>query len=173
MPIITYVVFRGTGKREHHGLRKLGHLGLQFPESRRYYGWHPAPAEETPDLERILKTHERPVQGQVYDDTAVFYDAAAQARRGERTTVYAWNCVCDEDTLHTALTRFEQQLEHPNPPWYELPPRDPSQVMPPHLNNCVTWPRTLGLPVLDERGSIVHAIENLQARLGWYSLDLS
>ena len=159
---VTMVVFRGTGTPHPEPLIQLGHVGIHFAGDHRIWGFHPHPSTLTPDLEQILKTHRHPVRGMVYDDTAVFVHAAALAAHGARTIVYQATHMLSIDTLGTAYMILLDQLHSEGRGlWYELPPRDLSQAMPPHVNNCVTWPRTLGLPILNANGSIRHTVEAL------------
>jgi hypothetical protein len=157
------LAFRGTGMYSPVGLITFGHIGIQLAGDPIIYGFHPTPEEEArygASLSDALKQH-APIEGCVYDDTDVFVYAAQLARQGERCRVWMDTQRVMPWTFSSIRRRLDQQLAEQPPMRYQFPPRD-GTPMPPGVDNCATWPRTIGMTPLDPTGQVRTIIARLE-----------
>jgi hypothetical protein len=168
MKKVYLIGFRGTGFRDakfrgEPALIRAGHVGIAFEGAEdRILGFHPTPEavaavggdEAAIDWLKARKT----LDGALQEDYSIFVRAAELVQRGARTTV--WQLIVevpDED-----FERIRQQAIA----WYNerkvfayaFPPEEPM----PDRDNCATFPRRLGLPLLDPIGQIKDYVRVLE-----------
>jgi hypothetical protein len=168
MKKIYLIGFRGTGFRDEkfkkeNALIRSGHVGFYFDDKDKIIlGFHPtgkaieAIGGEEAAIEWLKQKHT--LDGTLQQDYSVFQRAAELAEQGARTQVWQMGIdVSDEDFERTQEQAFE---------WYNtqkvfaytFPPDKPKD----DRDNCATFPRRLGLPVLDPVGQIKDYVQVLQ-----------
>jgi hypothetical protein len=167
MKTIYLIGFRGTSFRtepfkSESLLIRAGHVGFAFEgDESRVFGFHPTAeaARAIGDDEAVLawlrKLNTMP--GTIQDDTAIFRRAVELAKTGARTTVWQVSIVVSDDEFQrirnlTMLWYTEQKTF-----LYSFPPEE----LLPDRDNCATFPRRLGLPLLEVTGQLVFLIPKL------------
>lgn len=152
---------------EQPGLIKAGHVGISLDEGKTIFGSQPTPEAiaSFPSFKDLLDHLQagKSVAGGVYDDTAIFWQAHRLALTGVRTQVWQIEIQVDPaklariDTELKAVVAKGSDLEHlyRYPDWEGLP-------MPQGVNNCATWPRSLGLDILEPTGQMRLLIKKLE-----------
>jgi hypothetical protein len=168
MKKIYLIGFRGTGFRDpqfshEHALIRAGHVGISFEGSENsILGFHPTPQAieeaggEVLAIERLKS--KQTLDGSLQEDYAIFEHAFRLAQLGIRTTV--WQIAVEvsdiefERIRQQAMTWYNQHQRFA----YTFPPDEPK----PDRDNCATFPRRLGLPVLDPVGQIKEYVVALE-----------
>lgn len=170
MKKVYLIGFRGTGFRDARfqdepALVRAGHVALAFEGNEtRIIGFHPTPQA----VERIggeeaainwLKAG-KTLEGTLQEDAAIFGRAWELAQTDTRTQVWQWVVeVSDEDfrrIQQQALAWYTEQKVF----IYAFPPDEPQ----PDRDNCATFPRRLGLPLLDPVGQIKDYVRVMEAQ---------
>jgi filamentous hemagglutinin len=154
---IYLVAFRGLGndpENQEPGLVKLGHVGIQFEDDPRIFGFSPLISMQDEEiLISNLKNHQ-PQPGTVKDDTAIFERVEALFENGERTEVIytVWDNLSQDNYL-----QMKQQVLS----WYNTQEIIGSYNLPQdgggfgeNEYNCATFPSLLGLPIPSYSGLI-------------------
>lgn len=169
MRAIFLIGFRGTGFRDHKfanepALIRAGHVGFFFEDDKgTIYGFHPTEEAvervggETEAIEWLKAKNI--LDGALQQDQEIFARAAVLASQGARTSVWQLPInVSDEEfdrikAQTIAWYNAHQLFNYAFPPDEPLPDRD----------NCATFPRRLGLPLLDEVGQIKDYVRVLES----------
>ncbi len=169
MRTIYLIGFRGTGFRDTQfanepALIRAGHVGWAFEEETEViYGFHPTAAAvervggEAEAIKWLKAKHT--LDGTVQYDTAVFERAHELAQQGARTAVWQISVMVDDvefARVHTVTINWYNEHSQYS---YGFPPDEPK----PDQDNCATFPRRLGLPVLDAIGQISEYVRKLEA----------
>lgn len=176
---IFLVGFRGTGGfynpkyKAEPALIKAGHIGIQFEDDARIFGFHPTlTAEDEAGGEdaivELLRSHV-PQTGCVQDDTAIFERANVLFNQGERTEVLALIYEVSEE----AFQKIKQTLLE----WYNIKKEfqynfpDEEGQFEENQYNCATFPELLGLTLPVKDGRLAFYIEKMleQGAVGWQS----
>ena len=150
------------------GLIKAGHIGISLDGGQTIYGFHPTPeaiaAFASPDDAFIyLRDGKNELPGGVYDDTAVFARAAELARQGVPTDVWQLSIPVSAAEFARIADELQQTVAKGSALgiMYRLSLRR-GAPMPEGSDNCATWPRNLGLPLLHVTGQIRRCLEVLK-----------
>jgi hypothetical protein len=144
------MAFRGLGndpENQEPGLVKLGHVGIQFEDDPRIFGFSPATSTEDEEiLISHLKAHYAQ-PGTIKDDTAIFERADELFEQGERTEVIytVWDNISEAEYLQMkgqVLTWYNTQE---NIALYNLP--QDGGGFGENEYNCSTFPQLLGLSI--------------------------
>lgn len=169
MKQIYLIGFRGTGFRserfKHESLLiRAGHVGFFFKgEENLIFGFHPTEeaCRAVGDDEAVkewLKAH-HPMEGALYDDTAIFERAAALAEEESPTVVWQLEVSVSDE----AFDRIRKQANA----WYNERQTFiyafPSDEFTDNRDNCATFPRQLGIPLPEPTGNLREYIPALQA----------
>jgi hypothetical protein len=170
MQKIYLIGFRGTGFRDtkfsrEPALIRAGHVAIAFEGFEdRIYGFHPTPKaiKEIGGEEAAIAwlKAKKVLDGCLQADYAVFIRAASLALQDPRTTVW-------QLTIEVSDQEFER-IHQQAITWYNkgkvfayaFPPDEPM----PDRDNCATFPRRLGLPLLDPIGQIKDYVRVLEAQ---------
>lgn len=160
MKKVYLIAFRGTGFRDpafkhEPALIRAGHVGFAFEgDEDDIFGFHPTSlaVEEIGGEEAAiewLKTG-KSLQGALQKDNSIFIRANELVQLGARTQVWCMTVeVSDEEFM-----RIQKQSVE----WYNegkiFPYAFPTDKLDPQQDNCATFPRKLGLPILDSVGQI-------------------
>lgn len=168
MKKVYLIGFRGTGFRDARyraepALIRAGHVGIAFEEDEdRIIGFHPTPEAvervggNDSAIEHLKAGHT--LEGMLQEDQGIFVRAAELAQQDARTAVWRLAVeVSDEDferIRQQAITWYteKQVFAYAFPPDELMPDRD----------NCATFPRRLGLPLLDPVGQIKEYVRALE-----------
>ncbi|CAG0990995.1 hypothetical protein ANRL2_03187 [Anaerolineae bacterium] len=170
MKRIYLIGFRGTGFREtkfsrEPALIRAGHVAFAFEGAEDHIlGFHPTTAavEAVGGAEAAIAwlKAKQTLDGTLHEDYNIFVRAVELAQQGARTAVWQLAVeVSDEDferirqqaiTWYTAKQVFV----------YTFPPDEPM----PDRDNCATFPRRLGLPLLDPVGQIKDYVQALETQ---------
>ena len=147
--------FRDKRYIEKHPLIRSGHVGLQFEDDPRIWGFSPSPAAEKAagSIEALinqLKNHLRQ-PGIIQDDTLVFHEAHSMYRDGEPLTevlilTYEVSAADFYRIKQTLLEWYNTKKEF----WYNFPTWEGTFNQDEY--NCATFPQVLGLPLPSENG---------------------
>lgn len=173
MKKVYLVGFRGTGFadkrfRDEPALIRAGHVGFYFEDDRDLiFGFHPTEeaVRSVGDDEAVIEwlKAKQVLDGSLQDDYAIFAraDELAQGEHGARTMVWEFAVELSDE----AFERIRQQVKL----WYDeqkvFTYAFPSEPIKANQDNCATFPRRLGLPVLDSIGQIKDYVRVLQ-RIG-------
>lgn len=168
MKKIYLIGFRGTGFRDtkfsrEPALIRAGHVAIAFEGAEAHIlGFHPTPeAVEAVGGEEAaiawLKA-KKTLDGTLQADYNIFVRAVELAQEDARTTVWQFTVeVSDADferIRQQAITWYTEKQVFP----YAFPPDEPM----PDRDNCATFPRRLGLPLLDPVGQIKDYVRALE-----------
>lgn len=170
MKIIYLIGFRGTGFRDSRfraepTLIQAGHVGMAFEgDEDRILGFHPTPeAIDAVGGESAAVTWlkaKNTLDGILQEDTSIFVRAFELSQQDARTAVWQMAVeVSDEDfeRIHQqAITWYNERRIFA----YAFPPDEPMA----DRDNCATFPRRLGLPLLDPIGQIKDYVRVLEAQ---------
>lgn len=170
MKKIYLIGFRGTGFRDakfsrEPALIRAGRVAMAFEGGVDHIlGFHPtSEAIESVGGEEaaiaLLKA-KKTLEGTLQEDDSIFARALELAEQDARTTVWQFAVeVSDEDferiRQQTITWYTEKQVFA-----YAFPPDEPL----PNRDNCATFPRRLGLPLLDPIGQIKDYVRALETR---------
>jgi hypothetical protein len=175
MKTIYLIGFRGTSFRvepfrNESLLIRAGHVGLAFEgDEARIFGFHPtaeavrAIGDDEAVLAWLRKLNTMP--GTIQYDTAIFRRADELAKAGARTNVWQLAIVVSDDEFErirnlTLLWYTERKTF-----LYSFPPEE----LLPDRDNCATFPRRLGLPLLELTGQIAALIPILREQgIEWH-----
>lgn len=168
MKKIYLIGFRGTGFRDARfrhepALIRAGHVAIAFEGSEEHIlGFHPTPeaVAEAGGEEAVidLLKAKKALDGRLQEDRDIFVRAAELTQQGARTAVWKLAVeVSDEQFEHIrqqVMTWYTEKKVF----LYAFPADAPL----PDRDNCATFPRRLGLPVLNPIGQIkdyVHVLK--------------
>ncbi len=100
------------------------------------------------------------LDGTLQVDTSVFVRAAELALAGARTSVYQLVVQVSDKEFERIHRQAIQWYNEKRVFAYAFPPDEPM----PDRDNCATFPRRLGLPVLDPVGQIKDYVRELQSQ---------
>jgi hypothetical protein len=174
LKVVRLLAFRGVGFRNplydgEPALIKMGHVGLQFEGDPVIYGFRPTPEamSEIGSEQAVIDwlRDRKPLEGAIFDDTAVFrraHELSVPASRHTRVYVAEYHLSDDEfDTIRAQLLEWHM-TGHTF--LYALPQRGRTP-MPSDRENCATFPRRLGLAIPEATGHLQYYIENMIANL--------
>jgi hypothetical protein len=168
MKKVYLIGFRGTGFREEQfknepALIRAGHVGIAFEgDEENVIGFHPTleAVEQVGGGDAAIAWLKsgNSLEGALQKDYPIFLRAFELAQQGARTTV--WQVVVEladdefERVREQAITWYNQHKVFA----YVFPSDEPM----PDRDNCATFPRRLGLPLLDRVGQIKDYVRALQ-----------
>ena len=176
MPNIDYFVFRGTGRPEmkkmikegeipRHPLLIFGHVGFRFDGDDRIIGFHPSidvfDGDKSPHDAIQALIGPKPVEGSLYDNTGIFLKAAELAREGKRTEVWMISYEKDDEEFDQMKAQVFDWLAEGKSFQYRIQPGDVNGKLP-GVDNCATFARHLGLPMLHSKGTIREIVKRLK-----------
>lgn len=167
---IYLIGFRGTGFRDErfkaeNALIRAGHVGFSFQDERHViWGFHPTPQAIEgiggDDAAIAWLKQKNTLDGTLQQDTAIFEHADDLQKQGARTEVWQLAIEVSEEEFariqRIALEWYNTQRVFP----YAFPPDEPRD----DRDNCATFPRRLGLPMLDSVGQIKDYVTVLQEK---------
>lgn len=168
MKRIYLVGFRGTGFRDVNfsaepALIWAGHVGIMFEDDPGLIlGFHPTEeavkaAGGTQEAVQRLRA-KGTLAGILQQDYLIFVRAAQLAQQGARTAVWQLVTQVEDDVYEQirqqALTWYNEKIQFS----YAFP----TDELMPDRDNCATFPRRLGLPVLDPVGQIKDYVSQLE-----------
>ncbi|MDX2136736.1 MAG: hypothetical protein SF123_01480 [Chloroflexota bacterium] len=170
MKRIFIIGFRGSGFRSepYKGeslLIRAGHVGIYFEgDEDVIFGFHPTEeaCRAVGDDEAVkewLKAH-RPMDGAIFDDTAIFERAAELADSDALTDVWQMSLSVSDEVFDRIRTRTLQWYTEKTIFTYAFPQRD--QPPPPDRDNCATFPRRLDIPLPEPTGQLARYIDAMQ-----------
>lgn len=159
--------FRGLGfsAKDESALIRAGHVGWQLEGDERIFGFHPTDAAiaavggEGAAL-RILKDEHDTLEGTVQIDTAIFERAVELSEIGERTIVRRYLVELSEGEFERVKLQTETWYTEQKIFAYSFPPEE----LMPDRDNCATFPRRLGLPLLDPVGQMRNYVVVLEEK---------
>ena len=170
MKKIYLIGFRGTGFRDakfsrEPALIRAGHVAIAFEEAEdQILGFHPTPeaVEDVGGEDAAIAwlKAKKTLDGTLQQDYSIFARAVELAQQDARTAVWQFAVeVSDEDferIRQQAITWYTEKQVFA----YAFPPDEPM----PDRDNCATFPRKLGLPLLDPVGQIKDYVRTLEAQ---------
>jgi hypothetical protein len=159
-----------TGDIVVDDLAQFGHVGVSFDGGRTIYGFRPSQIvmdEVSGDSLDMLLRDGYEVAGQVFDDTAAFnyaYDLAARRVLNGRTQPYQLSIPVSDATYNRMHREVLTQVADPSltTSTYRFPDIDEETglplPMPAHTNNCATWCRTIGVPLVENTGQLSYRL---------------
>lgn len=170
---VRIIGFRGVGNDPRYigesGLIKAGHVGISIDGGHTIFGFRPtSEAIATFSSPEAAFAHLRArydLPGGVYDDTVTFWRAAQLAQTGARTAV--WQSIIRVSVIEAdrIFYKLQQAISAGSAlgALYRYPNKRGAE-MPPGVNNCATWSRELGIPILEPTGRLRQYVALLQAR---------
>jgi hypothetical protein len=170
MKKIYLIGFRGTGFQDRRyvqeaALIRAGHVGFAFEgDETQIFGFHPTPeAIETVGSDEAaiewLKA-KKPLDGRLQNDYEVFARAAQLALQGARTQVFQLAIEVSDEEFERIHERAKEWYNQARVFQYAFP----SEPLAQDRGNCATFPRRLGLPLLDPIGQIKDYVRVLEQR---------
>lgn len=173
------VGFRGIGfspNRYHEpkdlfnqqsGLIKAGHVGVSVDGGKTIYGFQPTPEAiaEFPSFKDLLDHLQSgaSVEGGVFDDTAIFWQAHRLVSYGARTHVWQLVVPVSPHEFTGIAAKLQAAVAagsslgvlYRYPDWGGAP-------MAEGVDNCATWPRNLGMEILEPTGQMRILMQKLE-----------
>jgi hypothetical protein len=170
MKKIYLIGFRGTGFRDtkfrgEPALIRAGHVAIAFEGAEeQILGFHPTSeaveAVGGEDAAIAWLKAKKTLEGTLQEDYSIFVRAVELAQQDARTAVWQFAVeVSDEDferIRQQAITWYTEKQVFA----YAFPPDEPM----PDRDNCATFPRKLGLPLLDPVGQIKDYVRALETQ---------
>ena len=170
MKKIYLIGFRGTGFRDmkfsrEPALIRAGHVAIVFEGfEENILGFHPTPEaidavggeDAAIDGLKAKKT----LEGRLQEDYDIFVRAVELAEQDARTTVWQLAVEVSDEAFERirqqAITWYTEKQVFA----YAFPPDEPMS----DRDNCATFPRRLGLPLLDRVGQIKDFVRVLESQ---------
>lgn len=143
----------------------LGHVGIGTIDGI-IFGFRPTNeavrelASKGVNVTDYLKANNQ-IQGTLYDDTEYFVLANSLAEEAG-THVFQMAIELKDDEYDKLINEIRRRHSERETHWYQLPQRDINQEplpMEDGVDNCATYPRTLGLPIPENTGTLADYIE--------------
>ena len=170
MKKIYLIGFRGTGFRDmkfshEPALIRAGHVAIAFEGfEENILGFHPTPEAidavggEDAAIEELKA--KKTLDGRLQEDYNIFVRAVELAEQDARTTVWQLAVEVSDEAFERirqqAITWYTEKQVFA----YAFPPDEPM----PDRDNCATFPRRLGLPLLDPVGQIKDFVRVLESQ---------
>lgn len=172
MPKIFLIGFRGTGGfknpkyQSYPALIKAGHIGIQFEDDERIFGFHPtqeaAQAAGGEDALLELLIQNKAQDGALQDDTAIFQLAYRLSQHAERTEVWVLVYEVDDTTYLQIRGRALEWYNEGKIFRYNLPRRDGTFVT--GEQNCAIFPHLLGIEIPVQNGLVFAYIQSMKEK---------
>lgn len=169
MKSVFIFAFRGTGRSKtspfasEPPLIKLGHVGIAFESSpKTIWGFRPMDdavagfADQDALIDYLI--NRQPLPGTLYDDYAIFVRAAQLSIEGARTEVRQLELILPESDFDALQQTVQQIIDNRTQFQYALPSADP------RTNNCVTFPKFIGVPLWDTNGMVNEFMDEMIRR---------
>lgn len=172
MKRVSLIGFEGTGFRNPRyqgepGLIRAGHVGFAFEvEDRQIYGFHPSPEaikrEGGEAAVMRLLVNGGSIEGTVQADREIFERAVELSRTGARTEVWQIEVNLTDEEYDRMRAQTLEWYNEQKVFLYAFPRRE--VPLTDQNDNCATFPRRLGLPLLESTGQLSWYIEAMMSK---------